>query len=152
MSPRFASLEAMPNHIFRARALILLLLLSAAGCSHARPRRPAEPSVPQREAKSFAIRYVVKLTPAAGALFPSDSSRSALTSEQIPVEPLRAASSARKITLWKPVTPDALKEDPVGLNRMFVLIADEETDVKETVQAFEALTQQVEYIEPGKKP
>ena len=152
MRPRFASLEAMRNLTFPARSLIFLLALSLAGCGHSRASRSVEsPLGQQRAARTFAIRYVVKLTPTAGEIFAKGDFRRTLQTAELPAEPLKEASRQRRISRWEPVYPGTLKNDPVGLNRMYLLIADEETSSDETRRTFEALTDWVEYIEPGRR-
>ena len=149
MEPYFVSLEAMRSPFFLVFTLSLLLAVPTAGCGVARSREP-KPKIHQA-AKTFAVRYLVKLTPAAGEVFTKAGGRRTLKPEELPVEPLKGASEARKISFWRPVYPDIIESDAVGLNRMYLLIADEETNMRDTLTAFEALTDWIEYIEPGEQ-
>jgi hypothetical protein len=129
---------------------VLLIAAIAAGCGTPRRAQP-KPSAGQpakSKVKSFPVRYVVKLTPAAWQLF-SKAPRGPLKPDELPVEELAAVSDLRKIAYWKPVYPETIQSDAVGLNRMYLLVSEEETNVEQTLQAFEALSDWVEYIEDG---
>ena len=142
----FASLEAMKRAIFLS-ACLLLAVFPASGCGPARVR---EPKPRLQQAKTFPVRYVIKLTPEAWRWFDKEDFRGELTPDRLPVEALKVVSEQRNILIWKPVYPVKLEADVVGLNRMYLLISENETDPKATVNAFETLNALVEYIEESR--
>jgi hypothetical protein len=96
-------------------------------------------------------RIIVKLRPnAAEQVARALGGQGSLTPEQVPVEPLRRISQEVQVQSWKPLFSNPLKEDPSGLNRIFLLTCDPSVDVLEASRAFSALSEFVEYAEPDR--
>lgn len=94
-------------------------------------------------------RIIVKLRPnAAKQVAKALSRQGSLTPEQLPVEPLRRISQEYQVHDWKLLFSNPLKEDPSGLNRIFLLSCDPSVDVGAAAGAFSALSELVEYAEP----
>ncbi|MCM8794311.1 MAG: hypothetical protein NC819_00670 [Candidatus Omnitrophica bacterium] len=131
---------------FRARVLVVCTAggILAAGCAPAKSRLPEEPAA--RRA-GFTVVYALKLTPLAWERFREKKAVGPLTPRQLPVEALKTVSEQRKISLWRPVVGRPLEEDPAGINRIYLLTADQETDIQATLSSFQALSEWVEYIE-----
>ena len=71
-----------------------------------------------------------------------------LTPEHLPFESLRSVSERNNVSRWKPLVPDARKDDASGLGRTYVLTLTGPEDVLRAVQDFSGLNDLVEYAEP----
>ena len=55
-----------------------------------------------------------------------------------------------RVTSWKRLFPQPMKEDLAGLERVYTLSSDSTIDVVEAIRAFSVLTDLVQYAEPDK--
>lgn len=93
-------------------------------------------------------RMVVKLKPEAGReIARLKNETGVVRTEQIPIEALRALSQKYQIKEWKPLFAQTTSDDLTGLERIYVLSCDPAVDIGAAAQAFNTLSDLVEYAE-----
>lgn len=112
---------------------------------------------PEGKASSGRPRYaagriLVKLTPkAAGQMEKAlDKTTGLILTENLPINALHEVSRRYRVTSWKRVFPQPMKDDSAGLERVYRLSCNPKVDIMEAARTFSALTDLVQYAEPDR--